>query len=178
LTRLDHRDNLRARNQNRLHQWKYTRKKLATGVVIMKITVLLFLFCATVMRAGPSMTADEVKQAEAFASETIPVFELKNATFEDALATVRRAWEKRHPEKSFPVLATDYQPTDESRAKSSAHITMSLKNVPFIKVLQYIGSCSGRRLIPRGQFFQMESRSWIEEDWVYRSHDITVEVLA
>ncbi|MBM3861741.1 MAG: hypothetical protein FJ395_19120 [Verrucomicrobia bacterium] len=144
----------------------------------MKITVLLFLFCATVMRAGSSMPADEVKQAEAFASETIPVFELKNATFEDALATVRRAWEQRHPEKSFPVLVTDYQPPDENRAANPARMTMSLKNVPFIKVLQYIGSCSGRRLIPRGQFFQMESHPWIEEDWVYRSQDVTVELLA
>jgi hypothetical protein len=142
----------------------------------MKAAVFLLLLSAVAAFATPP--EDTVRRAQAIATETIPHLQLKDSTFEDALSAIRRAWEQRHANDSFPVAITDYQPPEGYRETSPARITLDLKNVPFIEALRYVGTLSGRRLISVSGLVQLERHHWIEEDWVTRGHDVSLEALA
>ena len=66
-------------------------------------TALLLFFISTLTVGADPAASDMDKRAQTFATETIPLLELKDASFEDALAAVRHAWEQhlRSPVGTF-----------------------------------------------------------------------------
>ena len=170
--------------RTRQHPSRRVRAGAPLGVVRrilkspMKLAAFLFLLLTAAGFAQPSPTEDSVRRAQAVATEVIPRLQFKNATFEDALAAIRRAWDERHPNDPLPVALTDYQPPNGYRETNPARITLDLKNVPWIEALRYIGTLSGRRLISLSGLVQLERHPWIEEDWITRAHDVAPAALA
>jgi hypothetical protein len=142
----------------------------------MKPILSILLLVTASAFAQPSEAT--VRRAQALATDTIPRLQLKEATFEDALASIRRVWEQRYPNDPFPVGLTDYRPPDGYRETNAARITLDLKGIPFVEALRYIGTFSGRSLISVSGLAQLERHSWIEEDWVTRAHDVSPEALS
>jgi hypothetical protein len=143
----------------------------------MKPISFLFLFAVGAF-AQSAPTEKSVELAHAFATEAIPHLQLKDATFAESLATIRRAWVERHPNDSFPVAVTDYRPAEGYRETNPATITLDLKNIPFMEAVRYVGTFSGRSLISVSGLIQLEGISWIQEDWITRAHDVTPAALA
>lgn len=165
-----------------LQSWRPVGLVAELGVVrrssrTMKTTILALAFLASVA-FGQSPSPASIKRADALVSETIPHLSLKNATFEQALDSVRIAWNERHPTEPFPVGLTAFLPAQGYREEYPAHITLDLKDVPFIEALLYIADLSGRGFRVRQGLPQFEDVTWIEEGWVTRIHDITPNVLA
>lgn len=142
----------------------------------MKTKILtLFVLASFALAQSPSPVA--VQRADALVTETIPHFSLKNATFQEALDSVRLAWNERHPDEPFPIGLTAFLTPQGYRAEYPAHITLDLKDVPYIEALRYIADLSGRGFRVRQGLPQFEHVTWIEEGWVTRIHEITPVVL-
>ncbi len=143
----------------------------------MKSTILVLLFLASFAFAqSPSPAA--IQRVDVLFSETIPLLSLKDATFDQALDSIRQVWNERHPDEPFPVGLTAFLPPEGYRKEYGARITLELKNVPYMEALLYIADLSGRRFSIRRGLPQVEHITWIEEDWVARIHHVTPEVLA
>jgi hypothetical protein len=132
---------------------------------------LLLLIGFIPLCAGESVPSPTVSQA--LRAGTIAEMDLKKATFEQALAIVRTEWERQYPTLDFPVSIADY----ERNQGGPPLITMSLRDVPFIKALQYVGEASRRRLIERPEHLTLEEMGLIVEDWVTKSHPVSEELL-
>lgn len=143
-----------------------------------KALLFIFLFCVAGAKAQGMPSGESVRRAEVIATETIPRLELKEATFEEALKMIQRAWDERHPTEPLPIGLSDYQPPEGYRETQPARITLDLKNVPFLEALHYIGRLSGRHLVSLGGVIQMERYRWIEEGWTTRVHEVTPKALA
>jgi hypothetical protein len=142
----------------------------------MKAALFILLLSATATFATPSN--DTVRRAQAIATEIIPHFRLNDETFEEALSAIRRVWDERHPNDSFPVALTDYGPPGDPREANPAKITLDLKDITFLEALRDIGLLSGRNLHSLSGLVQLERHSWIEEDWITREHNISPAALA
>ena len=112
--------------------------------------------------------------SQALRAGKIANLDLKKATFEQALAIVRTEWERQYPTLDFPVAIADY----ERDQGGPPLITMSLREVPFIKALQYVGETSRRRLIERPELLTLEEVGLIVEDWITKSHPASEELLS
>jgi hypothetical protein len=138
----------------------------------------VFLLSITLAFADQPPSEDAMRRAQAVATEKIPRLHLEGTTFDETLTIIRSAWEERHPNESLPVAVTDYEAPEGYREKNVAYITLDLKNLTFIEALQYIGDLSGRRLRTVRGLVHLEGKSWIEEDWETRVHDISPAALA
>lgn len=130
---------------------------------------LLILFIPLRAEKVPPVTTI----SEALRTSKIAKLELNNATFENALAVVRTEWERQHPTLDFPVSIANY----EKGQGYPTLITMSLREVPFIKAIQYIGETTRRRLIERPELLTLEEAGLIVEDWITKSHPASEELL-
>ena len=116
----------------------------------MKTAFLLLVSAGIVL--GQPLPEAALRRAEALASETIPHLSLKEASFEDALSAVQRAWSERHPNDPLPVAVTDFAPPEGYRAEYAQRITLDLRNVPFIEALLYIGQAGVQGSPSSGRF--------------------------
>jgi len=70
----------------------------------------------------------------------LPTFVVEGASLEEGLATVKAAWDKKYPDESFPVVTLE---SLEYKSDSKLGATMSLKNVPALTVVTYLGEVHG-----------------------------------
>ena len=121
--------------RTRQHPSRRVRAGAPLGVVRrilkspMKLAAFLFLLLTAVGFAQPSPTEDSVRRAQAVATEVLPRLQFKNATFEDALAAIRRAWDERHPNDPLPVALTD-EPRSVQKANSYQFLAIKLLAPP------------------------------------------------
>lgn len=130
---------------------------------------LMFLISLLPVSAEPPESAI----SQALKESKIAKLELNKNTFEEAMAMVKNEWKKQHPQLDFPVAIAEFE-------RDRGHpplITLSLREVPFIKALQFIGQTSNRRLLGKPDLLTLEEVGLIVEDWITKSHKAPDELL-
>lgn len=97
--------------------------------------------------------------------ESIPTFDLKDATFEEAVAALEEKWKNQFPKLACPIASIRREREEGPRGTSTAAITLSLRNVTYREAFGYIAAVSGRRVIDIRDRSVAEEIAWIEEDW-------------
>jgi len=101
----------------------------------MKIQALILSAIWLLLAAG--VTAEPDRNAIVRLQELVlPEFVVEGASLKEGLAIVKAAWDKQYPDKSFPVVVLE---SLEYKSDSKLGATMSLKNIPALTVVTYLG---------------------------------------
>lgn len=126
--------------------------------------------------AFADFTPDErtVRLAQAMMADTIPHLQLKGATFEEALAEIRKEWDQRHRGLPLPVGIREYFTSSDD--SGLYRITLEMEDVPFVMALRYVAALSHRRLHCFDGLVALEGFDFIGEGWNSRDYWVSSKV--
>ena len=134
------------------------------------LLLLLFVASSSFIKAEEPSPAPSISRA--LREGKIAHLDLKKAKFEDALEIVKKEWVRQYPTLDFPVGITSY--VDENH---DYRITLSLKKVPFIIALKYVGEGAHRRIVDRGDLLSFEDLDMMTETQSRYLHPASEKVL-
>jgi hypothetical protein len=136
--------------------------------------VALLLFAQfPAVSAGPP---ERFQRAEKMFNERIPRLELKDATFEEALATIRKVWDAVHPGETFSVALIDFN-LEGHELLHRPKFTVDWQNVTYGEALRDIAKLSHIEFEQNGAL-QSFTSTYGGEDWYYREFPLSDELLA
>jgi len=103
------------------------------------------------------------KSTQAFVAERLPEINLKDASFDEAIAELERVWTKQFPELEFPIAEIEYERVEGKRGDIESSITLSLRDLPYYEAFKYIAILSGRSIKNVNNLIVAEQGVWIEE---------------
>ncbi|MFA5192848.1 MAG: hypothetical protein WC740_19230 [Verrucomicrobiia bacterium] len=124
----------------------------------------------------------EMKFYEQFKRDTIPHLKLKEASFIEAVGTVKDFWEKSHPDMPF-LFGMGFQPvrfvetTSGKTEPDTLKVTLDVKNVPYLVALRMILDICGYKLKETSGTLKLIAMSGIPEDWTDSVYPVTPKVL-
>jgi len=140
-------------------------------------TVFLLIFAVAVALAAPPPKAEQ-KRLKALIEETIPNLTLKDASFEEAIAEIQRAWKKSHPDDPLPIAITDWTKKEKEYIAYPQCITLELHDVPYLTAFHYIASASHTDFSLRHGLPTFDKRGWGAEDWGIKDYKVPPGALA
>ena len=106
--------------------------------------LVLVPFLAAAEPPIPPPLVERLKQ------DSIPSFQLDQATIHEALARLKSEWIRQHPGESFPVVLI------ETETYGNPRITLDLKAVPFWVVVQALGNATGLAVHDDGKTIRID----------------------
>lgn len=162
------------------------------------------LLVTYLLLASASLAASPAKQSrnqrdrlgKALCEETMPTFDLKEATFDEAFENLRHQWDLHHPRESFPVAPTDLVWVDHIAAlmmpKSAAYLkgqdgtwtftppkmTLHLEDASYITALRYIATLSYKRIANRSGVLEYAEKLGLLDNAKSQEHEISPAALS
>ena len=142
----------------------------------MRLAFLCLLASAVVCRAQTAPAPDVDRRTRFFLVETIAKLDLEQVSLQEGLNVVRREWEGRHPDETFPVGLSEATEADGKVPK--ALITLKMQNLPFVEAVRYVGALGRKTLVEQHGLYILRNHRPEDVDWNTREYFLRSEALS